>query len=221
MSGAGRAFSDLSDETHPSSEENPMSRSLALPALAFVGLSLAAALVPSGLAADPRPRTSELAVAEATGAPGKTVVLQVKLRDRSGTPLGYDRHFGQRIQGLSLRVRCLPAEAVESVTVRRAGVTAGLAPLFEARPASAGAAGLVVSFDEATQPLPLDPPARGERMTVARVEVRLARGLPPGTVVEVRLDPQVTTLANQAGTVSETAANGWLQLRDGRITVGF
>ncbi|MCL4837293.1 MAG: hypothetical protein KJ058_04920, partial [Thermoanaerobaculia bacterium] len=54
---------------------------------------------------------------------------------------------------------------------------------------------------------------------IAEVVVTLARELAPGTAVELRLDPGTTLLSNQAGTVSETAANGWLALRDGRIEV--
>jgi hypothetical protein len=181
-------------------------------------LALATALAAGATAA--APLRSELAVGEAVGAAGKTVVVQVKLRDRPGTPLGFDRPFGERIQALALKVRCLPEGAVEAVQVRRAGATAALTPLFEARPVVAGTASLLVSFDEARAPLPTQATARGERLTVARVEVRLARGLAPGTVVELRLDPEVTTVGNQAGTVAETVGNGWLSIRDGRIVVG-
>jgi len=196
-----------------------MTRNIALAGLAALA-ALAAALLPSTVAANIRPR-SELALVSAVGAPGKTVVLQVKLRDRPGTPLGLDRPFGERIQGLALRVRCIPEGAVQAVTVRRTGVTAPLSPMFEARPVSGRSAGLVVSFDEARQLVPTDPPTRGGWVKVARVEVKLAPGVAPGTVVEVRFDPQATALSNQAGTIAETPGNGWLAAHDGKITVGF
>ena len=160
----------------------------------------------------------EVRVGSARAGAGKTVVLPLTVRDSQGTPLGWERPFGERVQGISLRVQALPAQAVRSIVVRRAGITADLAPLFETRPAGRGSASLLVSFEEATDLVPLTASGRGGQQ-VAAVEVQLAAGLAPGTVIELRLDPGVTVLSNQGGTVAESAANGWLRLVDGRIEV--
>lgn len=164
------------------------------------------------------PPQSEVKLASAKAGAGKTVVLPLTVKDSQGTPLGWERPFGERIQGISLKVQALPATAVRSIVVRRAGVSADLAPLFEARPAGRGSASLLVSFDEATELVPLLPSSRRGQQ-VAEIEVQLAAGLAPGTVIELRLDPGVTVLSNQGGTVAESAANGWLRLVDGRIDV--
>ncbi len=165
------------------------------------------------------PPQSEVRLASAKVGAGKTVVLPLTVKDSQGTPLGWERPFGERIQGLSLKVQALPATAVRSIVVRRAGVMADLAPLFEAQPAGRGSASLLVSFEEATDLVPLTQSGRGGQQ-VAAVEVQLAAGLAPGTVIELRLDPGVTVLSNQGGTVAESSANGWLRLVDGRIEVG-
>jgi hypothetical protein len=180
-------------------------------------LVAAAFLLAAGPTAGPRPQ-SEVRLADVEAGAGQKVVVPVKVRDRQGTPLGPERRFGERVQALSFKVVALPAGAVQSIRVRRAGVTAGLAPLFEARPAGGGSGSLVVSFDEAGQPLPWVLSDRTAQK-VAAVEVTLAPGLRRGTVVELRLDPVATMLSNQAGTVAETVANGWLAVRDGRIAV--
>ncbi len=173
--------------------------------------------------ASDRPR-STVALGKAMARAGATIAIPVTLVDAAGTPLGRDRDAEAPIQALALSVNVLPAGAVTAIEVRRAGVLARPEPLFESRPVHAAGAALVVSFDEAFAPLPISsagvsasrtPPATA----IAEVVVTLARELAPGTAVELRLDPGTTLLSNQAGTVSETAANGWLALRDGRIEV--
>jgi hypothetical protein len=117
-------------------------------------------------------------------------------------------------------VVALPAEAVQAISLRRAGATAGLEPLFEARPRSAGGpAGLLATFDEARYPLALGAGPAGNRLQIAEIVVELAPTAVPGTRVELRLDPTTTMLGNQAGTISESAANGWLYLYDGSLRV--
>jgi hypothetical protein len=188
-------------------------RSLVRTCVAALALLSLAAMSASAL-----PPQSEVRLASARAEAGKTVVLPLTVTDRQGTPLGWERPFGERIQGLAFKVRALPATAVRSMVVRRAGVAGDLAPLFETSPAGQGSASLLVSFDEATALLPLSTTGR-RGQPVAEVEVRLAPGLAPGAVVELRLDPGVTVLSNQGGTVVESAANGWLRLVDGKIQV--
>ncbi len=168
-------------------------------------------------AAAVRPQ-SVLGIDEVKADAGGRAVAYVWVVDADGTPLGWDRLAGERIGALAFRVRALPAAAVAAVGVHRAGVLAGASPLFEARPTAADGASLVVSFDLARNPILLGT-GNGKRQVVAALEVTLRRGVPPGTRIELRLDPEVTALANQAGTVSETPANGWLRLRDGLIVV--
>ncbi|HSM51999.1 MAG TPA: dockerin type I repeat-containing protein [Thermoanaerobaculia bacterium] len=170
-----------------------------------------------------RPR-STLALGKASARAGATIAIPVTLRDAAGTPLGRDRAAEDPIQALALSVNVLPAGAVTAIEVRRAGALAKAEPLFESRPVHASGAALVVSFDEAFAPLAISPLGAATSRTppattIAEVVVTLTRDLAPGTVVELRLDPATTLLSNQAGTVSETAANGWLQLSDGRIEV--
>lgn len=188
---------------------------LAKPSAALVVVLACVAFAGSAPAAS---RRTQVQLGSAKVPAGKTVLLPVTVRDRQETPLGWERPFGERIQGIALKVRAVPATGVASITVRRAGVTAGLAPLFEAQPRAAGAGSLVVSFDEATQLVPLSPAGRTGQI-VATVEVKLAPGLARGTVIELRLDPGVTVLSNQGGTVAESVANGWLEITDGRIEV--
>jgi hypothetical protein len=155
----------------------------------------------------------------ATAGPGGTVVVPVRLLDRRGTPLGPERGLDREIQGLALRVDCLPVDAVRDVRVRRAGLTARIEPRFEAAPRRPGSASLVASFGDALQPLAGDLASSRTGMVVAELVVTLAKGVPPGTRIELRLDPGVTMLSNQAGTVTETVTNGWLQLVDGSLLV--
>ena len=179
---------------------------------------LLAAPAPAAQARPARTRPSVLAAGKAAAGAGRTVVVPVRLRDSRGTPLGLERGPGNAIQAISLAVRCLPAEAVTEVRLRRAGATAKAEPLFEAAPRGGASGALVASFDELRQPLAVGLyPSRGD--LVAEIVVTLAPHVAPGTVVELRLDPAVTTLSDQAGTVSETAGNGWLRLLDGRLEV--
>lgn len=185
-------------------------------ALATTLVAAATALAAGTPASTPRP-ADELALAAATAAPGATVRLPVRLRDRPGTPLGADQPFGAAIQAFALRVRALPAGSVTAMTIRRAGVAATRTPLFESAPATADGAAFLVSFEEAKAPLV---GFSGRDGTIlAEVEVRLAAKLPPGTVIDLRLDPALSVLGNQAGTIEENTANGGLRLVDGAIEV--
>lgn len=132
-------------------------------------------------------------------ASSNTVDVPVFIRDASGTPLGMDRPAGSKIQGISIRVLYAPASAVQSVTFTRAGITANLTAT-EFFPASSGAIALVMSFDEATNPVPftLNAPAPGDQ--VAHLVFTLSPSAAPGSSISLTLDPSLTQLSDQAGT---------------------
>lgn len=173
---------------------------------------------------EPAPPASVLRIGKGTTTPGGTLALPVHLLDATGTPLGEERRSGARIQSLALQVVALPSSAVASIELRRAGATLRYEPLFESRPTTSSGAALVATFDEALAPLPILASnlawgRPGPGILVAEVVVTLAEGIPAGGFVELRLDPAGTLLANQAGTLAESARNGWLTLVDGRLEV--
>lgn len=151
---------------------------------------------------------------------GATVVVPIHVRVASGGLLGPDQPNGRAIQGLAFKVVYSPAEAVAAVKVRRAGITAGLSPLFETSPRAQGSVTMLVSFDESNQRIPFTTSGEGDGDLVGEVEVTLAPNVADGTIIKLSLDRGTSALSNQAGTIVETAMNGQLQLRDGEITVG-
>ncbi len=162
---------------------------------------------------------SRLIVGAATAAPGATVRIPIDLVDRPGTPLGPDRPFGDRVQALALTVRCAPCDGIVALTLEPAGPLARHEPTFESRPQRPGQAALVTVYDEATAPLFPGLAASRLRQRVATLVVQLAPSAPGPSTLDLRLDPGTTMLSNQAGTVYETAPNGWLELADGRLTI--
>ena len=150
---------------------------------------------------------------------GATVNVPVYIRDVSGTPLGLDQPFGSRIQSYGLTVNYSPAAAVQSVTFTRGGITAPLTPTFESSPSSAGQITLLDVFQESTNLIPftLDGAAPGNQ--VATLHVTLAASATPGTVVTLTLDPTLTQLNNQAGTIKESVPTNNLLLVDGSLLV--
>lgn len=154
----------------------------------------------------------------AAGLPGATVVVPVYARDLSLTPLGVDRPAGELIQSLSYKVTFTPASSVASKLFARAGITAGLAPIFQATPTTATTASYIGTFDEATNPIPFTLDAAAPADQVLKITVTLAATAPAGKIA-LTLDPAATLFANQAGSIEETSANGWLALADGEITV--
>ena len=59
------------------------------------------------------------------------------------------------------------------------------------------------------------------RQRVATLVVQLAPAAAADTGLDLRLDPGTTMLSNQGGTTYESVPNGWLELGDGRLTIGF
>lgn len=174
----------------PEEPVTPLGRKAAALALAL--------LFPFGAALADPPRIS---LGEVQGAPGAAVAVPVVLHAADSQPIG----------ALSLRVRVEPASAAESITFRRAGAWAEKRTSFEARPQACGSFSWVVSLSE--------PVAAGADTLVGEVVVRLARGLPSGSEVVLRLDPVVSGFGNRAGTRFVSAETGGLVLENGTITL--
>ncbi len=164
---------------------------------------------------------SRLLLGSLTAMPGTTVKVPVDLVDRPGTPLGPERPYGERVQALSLAVQCAPCDGVAALTIEPAGELAAREPLFATRPAGPGSTALLGVYDEATAPLFVGAATGAARYRVATLVVQVSAAALPGSRIDLRLDPGRTTLSNQAGTTVESAGNGWLELRDGRLFVGL
>ncbi|HEX3107858.1 MAG TPA: hypothetical protein VHU41_02110 [Thermoanaerobaculia bacterium] len=148
---------------------------------------------------------------------GLQVDVPVYIRDTSGTPLGIDQPAGSRIQSYSLTVNYSPASVIQSVTFTRAGITQSLTPAFESSPASAGSITLIDTFDETTNLIPFTSNAALPGNQVAKLHFTFAPSTLTGTVVTLTLDPTLTQLSNQGGTLTETVNNGTLTLVNGPI----
>jgi hypothetical protein len=150
---------------------------------------------------------------------GASVHVPVTVRDRSGTPLDEGNGADAEVQGFAFRLDFAPASAVASVDFQQAGVTAGLEPVFPFVQADADHIVVLMSFDEASDPLALtlNAPAPGD--VVGELAFQLAATLPPGTVVTLTFEPATATLVNDSATVSETVGAGTLALAHGRIAV--
>jgi uncharacterized protein YjdB len=155
-------------------------------------------------------------------ASGNTVDVPIYVRDASGTTLGRDQPAGARIQGFSIKVGYSPAASVQSATVSRAGITAGLQPGFgDNSLAQPGSVTWLVNFNEATDLVPfnLNAPAPGDQ--VAHIVFTLSSSAAPGSSIALSIDPDPsqTLLTDQGGTISESAANGGLTLVNGAINL--
>lgn len=185
---------------------------------ALLGVETRAATAPEAVTtAKPR---SRLVVGSMAAMAGTTVRVPFDLVDRPGTPLGSERPNGERVQALSLAVRCAPCDGVAALAIEPAGELAAREPLFATRPVGPGSAALLGVYDEATAPLFLGAATATSRHRVATLVVQISTAAPPGSKIDLRLDPGRTALSNQAGTTVESAGNGWLELRDGRLFIG-
>jgi uncharacterized protein YjdB len=152
---------------------------------------------------------------------GTTVDVPIFIMDASGTPLGVDQPPGSRIQSYSIRVNYAPAAAVQSVTISRAGITAGLSPAFETAPAAPGSISLLDTFPESTQPIPFTLNAAAPGNLVAHMVVTLSAAATPGSSISLTLDSTLTLLSDAGGSAAtkETVANGTLSLTSGAINI--
>jgi hypothetical protein len=147
-----------------------------------------------------------------------SVGIPVYVRDVSGTPLGVDAGGGKRIQGIAFKV-LFPTELVQSVSFARTGVTAAPSPLFQSTPSGADYASVLLSFSESASPLALGLNAGAPGNQIGTLTVTLKPAVPAGSTALLTLHPASAMLSNQAGTTSETVANGNLALVNGSVTV--
>ena len=150
--------------------------------------------------------------------PGQTVQIPIYVRDTSGTVLGTDAGAGRRIQGLALHIGVLPANAVASLNLVRAGVTASPQPLFETSSQVGNRVYGVMSFDETTSPLPFNLDASFPGDQVATLELELSANFDDGLVVLTLLS-ETNALSNQAGVWVEKTDNQQLRLVGGTVFV--
>ena len=150
-------------------------------------------------------------------ASGNTVDVPVYVRDVAGTPLGRDQAAGSRIQSFSITVDYSPASAVQSVTFTRAGITAPLSTPSEGSPGTPGEITWFASFDESSNlvPFTLNAPPPGDQ--IAHLVFTLSSSAAPGSSIALTLGSG-TVLANQAGTIGETAPSS-LTLVNGAINI--
>ncbi len=158
-----------------------------------------------------------LGVAAIGGLPGQTRDVPVTVRDVGGTLLDEGDGTNFEIQGFAFRLDFAPAQHISAVTFVQAGVTAGHTPVFPVITPAADHIIVLISFDEATDPLlfTLDAPSPGNLIGALRFTV--SAGAPLGTLITLTLAPASATLVNGAATLSETVANGHLALAAGSI----
>jgi hypothetical protein len=181
-----------------------------------------AALLFALLAAVPsaaQPPADMVTVGTITAVPGATVDIPVYIRDASGTPLGLDQPPGSRIQSYALTVNYSPASAVSAITFTRGGITVPLTPLFEASPSAPGTVSLLDAFQESTNLVPFTLNAATPGNQVAALHVSISPLAPGGSAITLVLDPTLTQLANQDGTLTETTTAGSLLLANGAVNV--
>lgn len=153
------------------------------------------------------------------GAAGGVIDVPVYIRDTSGTPLGIDQPFGSRIQSYAITVNYSPAASVQAITFTRAGITAPLTPAFESSPATPGTITLIDSFSETTNLIPFTSNAALPGNQIGVLHVTVAPGTAIGSTITLTLDPTLTQVSNQAGSMTETVANTQLLLVNGVINV--
>lgn len=154
----------------------------------------------------------------ASGAAGTVISVPVFVRDVSGTALGVDAGAGMRIQGFAFKVT-FPAEVVESVAFTRSGVTASLTPLFETTLQGSEYCAFVASFNAGSNPIPFVSNATAPGDQIGTLQVLLQATASVGSTGTLTLHPPSAILSNQAGTASETVAQGTLALVNGTVTV--
>ncbi len=144
----------------------------------------------------------EVNLGTAEGFQGDTIEVPIYVRDLGATLLGVDQPGGAKIQGFTFQIEFQPSASVQAANAYHSGTTGGLSPLFDTFVFTGDSLTYVVSFDEATNlvPLTLDGPGPGDE--VARLVVTIDPGAPPTPVQLTLLG--ATTLSNQAGTLTET-----------------
>lgn len=160
-----------------------------------------------------------LGVADLGALPGQTRDVPVTVRDLSGTLLDEGDGPDLEIQGFAFRLDFAPAQHVAAVTFLQAGVTAGHTPVFPFVSPHADHIIVLMSFDEATDPLLFTLNAAAPGNVIGLLRFTLSAAVPLGSTISLTLDPATATLVNDAATLSETVANGQLALVDGAISI--
>lgn len=151
--------------------------------------------------------------------PGQSVSVPVWIDDRStNSTLNSDGASGVWIQGFAFKV-LYPPELISAVTFSRAGATASLTPLYELTQQGEGWISYLGSFDAAGNRIELDLAAPAPGNLVGELQVTVRGDAAPGAIATLQIEPAGATLSNQAGTITETVANGFLTLFNGSITV--
>lgn len=178
---------------------------------ALLGVLLGAAGAPLVAQSD------QLAVPDWEALPATVVHLPVCVRDVSGTLLDEGAGTGLEIQGYAFRADFAPADAVDAIDFQLAGVTAGHVPIFPIVQLFADHIIVLMSFDEASDPLvfALDAAAPGNVVGELLVTLDPAYGL--GTLITFTLETANAALVNGSATLSETVANGHLALAGGGL----
>ncbi len=179
---------------------------LAIPVLALAGAVSAGA-------------QDVLGVATIGGAPGQTRDVTVTVRDVAGTLLDEGDGIDLEIQGFAFRVDVAPAGLVTPVTFLQAGVTAGHTPVFPVVTVQPDHVIVLMSFDETTDPLAFVLNAAPPGNVIGMLRFTLSPSAPLDTVITLTVAPASATLVNGAATLSETLANGHLDLVDGAIVI--
>jgi uncharacterized protein YjdB len=164
---------------------------------------------------------SDVVTVGTVNATGVNVEVPISIRDVSGTTLGMDQPSGSRIQSISVKVTYAPASAVQSVSINRAGITAGLNPIFESKPSSSNSRSLIVTFQESSDLIPFTSNASAPGNLVARLSFTLSPSAVPGSSISLTLDPSLTQLTDAGGSAAtkETVGNGRLSLVNGQINI--
>jgi hypothetical protein len=180
----------------------------------LASLGVATALLAGGL---PGEAQDVLAVGSVEAAAGATVAVPVTIRDLAGTPLDEGDGADLEIQGFAFRLDFAPAAAVAAVDFQQAGVTAGHEAVFPIIQPAADHIVVLLSFDEATDPLAftLDAPAPGD--VVGELVFELSPVVPPGTVVALSFEAATATLVNDSATLSEAVGAGTLAVVGGSL----
>jgi hypothetical protein len=179
---------------------------LAIPVLALAGAVSAGA-------------QDVLGVATIGGAPGQTRDVTVTVRDVAGTLLDEGDGINFEIQGFAFRVDVAPAGLVTPVTFLQAGVTAGHTPVFPVVTVQPDHVIVLMSFDETTDPLAFTLNAAPPGNVIGMLRFTISPSAPLGTVATLTVAQASATLVNGAATLSETIANGHLDLVDGAIVI--
>lgn len=151
--------------------------------------------------------------------PGQILQIPIYLRDSSGTALGADVGINRRIQSLAFSIEVTPASAVGTLSLDRAGITAGPTPRFETQDQVGDRVYAILSFDGVADPLVTTSDSAFPGEVIAMLTFEIAKSFLDGGTVHLDFVPQTAALGNGAGFIVERVQNGRLRLVGGTILV--